>query len=551
MKKKLRVGLLVDDHLVDSWVFDMVQKINASEHSEIILIIKKIQKVKKKQTRIRRLWENRNSLFYHWYLTIEPIFFKPHTHLFYKRDLRKIIDCPTLSISPKEIGYDDVISEEDVNKVKSENVDVLIKLGFNHLKGNILKCCKCGVWGYHHGDSSVIRGSSKGSWEVLEKYKETAVIIQILREDLDDSIIIGKDFLSPHKYSITINKQWYFNKSKSLILKNLKELYFLGEDEFFKRVKKQNTPLFYFNSFKSTPTNVKLLKLVTKNIYKYLKFKIKYTFHFGQWFLLFNFENKEAISKSFHLFKRILPPKDRFWADPFVIEKNNKYFIFIEELIFKENKGRIAVIEMDQNGNYSAPKVVLKEDYHLSYPFLIEQDGELYMIPETSQNKSIQAYKCVEFPLKWKFSKILMNNIHALDTTIVKHKGKYWMFTNVQENGGASANNELFLFYADDLITDKWIPHPCNPIVSDVKCSRPAGKIFTEGGRLFRPGQNCTNRYGYGIQINEIVELSETSYQEIKIQSILPNWSKDVKCIHTLNHSGKITVIDSLIDRAK
>ena len=49
----------------------------------------------------------------------------------------------------------------------------------------------------------------------------------------------------------------------------------------------------------------------------------------------------------------------------------------------------------------------------------------------------------------------------------------------------------------------------------------------------------------------EIVELSETSYQEIKIQSILPNWSKDVKCIHTLNHAGKMTVIDSLIDRAK
>ncbi len=555
MKKKLRIGLLIDNYFVSSLGLDIIEQINKSEHSEVILIIKKHKKLKrKKHVFARRLWENRNSWFYKCYLAIENKLFKSYSNFFCKRDLRKIVNCSTLNVVPKQVGLNDIISQEDVNKIKSENVDILIKLGFNVLRGDILKCCKYGVWAYHHGDNSLTRGGPVGVYEVLDQVKRTAVTIQILNENLDKSLIIGKVFLAPHRKSIIITRLRYWWKSKSLLLQKLKELHSIGEDEFFKRVKKQTVPTFYFNRLRHTPTNFELLKLVTINGYKYLKFKIKYRFNFDQWFLLFNFENKgSSISRSFYCFNRILPPKDRFWADPFIIEKNNKYFIFIEELVFKEHKGKISVIEMDENGNYSSPKVVLKENYHLSYPFLIEQDGELYMIPETSQSKSIQAYKCVEFPLKWELSKILMNNIQALDTTILKYKGKYWMFTNIRQNKNksASADDDLFLFYADDLITDKWIPHPCNPIVSDVKCSRPAGKIFTEGGRLFRPGQNCTNRYGYGIQIKEIVELNETRYQEITVQSIFPNWSKDTKCIHTLNHSGKLTVIDSVITRTK
>ena len=54
-------------------------------------------------------------------------------------------------------------------------------------------------------------------------------------------------------------------------------------------------------------------------------------------------------------FKKIIPPKDRFYADPFLIEFDN-YYIFIEELMYNTKKGHISVIKMDDQGNYDRPK---------------------------------------------------------------------------------------------------------------------------------------------------------------------------------------------------
>ena len=46
---------------------------------------------------------------------------------------------------------------------------------------------------------------------------------------------------------------------------------------------------------------------------------------------------------------KIIPPKDRFWADPHVLFKDNKYYIFIEEYIFNKKKGHISVIQINKN----------------------------------------------------------------------------------------------------------------------------------------------------------------------------------------------------------
>lgn len=160
------------------------------------------------------------------------------------------------------------------------------------------------------------------------------------------------------------------------------------------------------------------------------KFKLVNFFFFKQWILLFKIEKHDKISTSFFKFKKILPPKDRFWADPFIIEKNDKYYIFIEELIYKENKGKISLIEMDKNGNYSPAQVILERNYHLSYPFLFEENDTLYMIPETAENRTIELYKCIEFPEKWEFCTNLMEDVYAVDSTIVKKDNKYWLFCN-------------------------------------------------------------------------------------------------------------------------
>ena len=206
---------------------------------------------------------------------------------------------------------------------------------------------------------------------------------------------------------------------------------------------------------------------------------------------------------------------------------------------------------MDTKGNYEQPVTVLNRPFHLSYPFVFEWHDGLYMMPETNDNKTIELYKCVEFPYGWEFEKNIMEDVNAVDATLFQHQDKWWLFVNMAENEGASYCDELFLFHSNSPMTSEWVPHPRNPIISDVKKSRPAGSIFKRNGRIYRPSQNCSHRYGYGFNLNEIIRLTETEYEEKTVTSVEPNWDKKIIAAHTFNYGHGLTLINAMLRRHK
>ena len=255
--------------------------------------------------------------------------------------------------------------------------------------------------------------------------------------------------------------------------------------------------------------------------------------------LLYNLEDNDDAPFDFKKYKPLIPPKGIFWADPFIIERDDKFYIFLEACATKIGaKGIISVIEMDKEGNHKAPVTILKKDYHLSYPFMFEWENELYMIPETGQNATIELYKCINFPLQWEFQYNLMENVLAYDSTLFFHNNKWWLFANMKQNKEMSSWDELYLFHADSPVSKTWISHPLNPIISDVTRARPAGNIFIKDGAIYRPSQNSAYKYGYGLKINKITKLTETEYEEVTVESIEPNWDKSITTIHTYNKVG-------------
>jgi len=251
-------------------------------------------------------------------------------------------------------------------------------------------------------------------------------------------------------------------------------------------------------------------------------------------------------------YKEIVPPNNGFWADPCVFNTGDgKHFIFFEELIYAKKRAHLSVIELKEDGTISKPQIVLEKPYHLSYPFVFKEGNDIYMIPETSANKTIELYKCISFPDKWEFQMNLMENLHAVDTTIHKKDGKYWMFVNIKENKGASAWDELFLFYADTLFTQDWKAHPQNPIISDVQQSRPAGHLIEHQGKLYRPSQDCSCTYGYATNMNEVLTLNEKEYKERIIEKLLPKWNDKVTAVHTLSNNNGLTVLDARYKRKR
>lgn len=554
IKHKLKIGLLIDSYTVPSWVFDMVDMIKKSEHSEITLIVlKKETPQPTKNSFLKNLWKKRSVILFEIYNKIDKKIFKPSPYAFTPKNLKDNVNCSEIIVSPNVINHNDCITEADINQIKTYDIDVFIKLGFNNLVGEIFNSSKFGIWAYHHADYNLKRANHlSGAWEVFEDWDETKAVVLKLSEDLENCVKLHEAFFSTDHVSIKRNMNMLYRNSVSILPRKLDELFQIGEKEFFQKLKKQKTePLFYYNRDFKAPTNLEFIKVFYINWEKAIKGMISRKFYISQWIILFKLNKTKKISKSFYKFKRILPPKDSFWADPFVFEKNDKYYIFIEEFVNKEHKGKISVIEMDQNGNYGQPTVVLEKDYHLSYPFLIEDGGELYMMPETEENRTIELYKCVDFPTKWELKKVLINDIMAVDATILKHNDKFWLFTNVKEYKGINVINELMLFYTDNLLEGNWESHPQNPIAIDHRHSRPAGNIFKLNDRIFRPGQDCSKHYGYGMQLMEIMTLNENEYEERYIQSIYPNWEKDVRSVHTLNYSGKLTVIDAIVKRRR
>ena len=550
MTEKLKIGLMIDSTNVPYWVYVMIEKINQSNYAKIELLIVNGSEISKNST-LTKIKNNRNYFLYKIYTKLENKIYKPELDVFTTYDLKdKLSNVKELTVIPKQTKYSDWIKPEDVKEILENDLDVIVRLGFRILRGNILNAAKCGVWSFHHGDNDVNRGGPAGFWEVFQNHPVTGSILQIINEELDEGKVLAKSYSTTDPMLVKRNCNNYYNKTLSFLPRKLKELHELGEDKFLQKVEEENKDIkFYSNRLYVKPTNTEFFRMGCSNFGKFLKRNLENTYSFEQWGLLFDI--KKEISKSMWRYKKILPPKDRFWADPHIVTMDENYFIFIEEYIYNQSKGHIAIIKMDKEGNYDYLGKVLEKDYHLSYPFVFEFENNFYMIPETESNNNIELYKCVDFPKKWEYHGEIMNNINAVDTTIFNHDNKWWMFTGIKENIGGSNSDELFLFYSDNPLTDKWEPHPKNPIISDVRQARPAGKIFSFKDKLYRPSQNGSKFYGYGVSINQINNISKNEYEETSITSILPNWDKNITRVHTFAYDSGLSMIDAKIKRRR
>jgi hypothetical protein len=290
-------------------------------------------------------------------------------------------------------------------------------------------------------------------------------------------------------------------------------------------------------------------QLFNPGIPYFISKRIRSLFFMDQWIILAA-ANTKANSPAWVDFIPIIPPPDRDWADPFVIVRDGKYFIFLEEKLYATNRGRIVCLTLNRELEIQAAQVVLERQYHLSYPFLLEHNKQLYMIPESAENHQIELYRCVRFPDQWEFEKVLIKNVDAVDSTLIDHNGMWWLFANVIMPEGSSWDT-LNLYFSDDPLSSEWTPHPRNPIVKNIRSARPAGRIIVDHGGLVRPSQDCSVRYGYAINFNRITKLTKSDYKETSEQSFKPPQKGGIIATHTWNQTNDLVTIDAVYRRRR
>ena len=266
-----------------------------------------------------------------------------------------------------------------------------------------------------------------------------------------------------------------------------------------------------------------------------------------QWFLLAGQRERNAwcIPDPAHL-TPLYPPADCFWADPFAWSQAGQRFIFMEEYPFHAGRGRISALELGADLKPLGPAVpVLDEDRHLSYPFLFSFQGDLYMVPESAAARRVDLYRCHRFPFGWTRAGTLLAGLQAADATLFEHQGRWWLLCSARL-GRARLNDSLFAFHADSPLSDRWTPHTANPLVRDYAGARPAGRVFVDqSGRLLRPAQVSVPRYGYGLALNEVLELTPERFRERRIWAASGSASGGRRALHHLDWHEGLMVMDA------
>ena len=557
-KPTLRIGLLLDSVFLPRCVAEVVDHIGKSNFAKVELLIynteAQTEESEPKQPRsiARKIIETFTdskqrkrflfSLYQRWDLRNIEDSNDPLALIDYSDKFKQI---ESLSVTPIRKRFVHRFPPEAIDQIRSKKLDILLRFGFNILRGDVLTAAQFGIWSYHHGDNDYYRGGPAYFWEVYEGNPISGAILQVLTEELDAGKVLCKGLFSSDSGRLSHAKnrlQPYWGAS-TFIIQKLCELQKYGWEHIQQNMVKP-APYLGKKKIYSTPTNWEMLQWLGPLILQKAYLKLVRQPKIQHWMLAVRTGASSVMdtapSPVLSGFRWIESPKGQFYADPFLIEVDGKMWVFYEDYDYAKKYGKISCSELRQ-GELGKPVTAIdRPTYHLSYPCVFRDGGKLFMIPESDSLGTVDLYRCVQFPDTWEVEKELYRG-HAVDTTIWIEHGIYWFFVTIWEpRGGAT---QLWLFHADS-IDGKWTTHPASPLSTDVRYSRGGGAVFKHNGKLFRPSQDCSKIYGGSFTLNEIVVLDRNNYQEQPFVTVNPDWGDEWVGTHTYCRLGDVEIID-------
>ena len=233
------------------------------------------------------------------------------------------------------------------------------------------------------------------------------------------------------------------------------------------------------------------------------------------------------------------PYRDRWFADPFILkETEDEIVVFVEECPMENPKGILCELVLDKKTKRLKQRFVLLElDTHLSYPAIIRYDGKIYVYPENGASGQLNIYEYDSVSHKL-INPVCILDEAVADATILYHQGQFMMLATKYPK----TQEEVFLYESESLF-GPFVQIGEKPIQSSRSCSRPGGGWFFANGQLFRPAQNCLERYGFALSLMS-VEKNNAIFQEKIAFSILPHSYQYSEGLHTINFLRDMCVVD-------
>ncbi len=542
----LRIGILIQNfEELQNWEFRIIDIIKKDPNMELNLLIKDIRSKNELKVIIDKSLTISGKISD--YIQNKQICIETNRYLSSLKEINKensiefLNSISTIKVKPHVINNFDLFDNYTIKKIKTFDLDVVIKLGFNLLSENLSKVAKNGIWFLSHSNLSLKGGGFPGFWEVL--LREAVVEVSLIQLDSEvhgKGKIIDKAFYNLNYRSFVITNNLVTESSVSLLFKNLRRLLDLGQI-----VVNEEVDL----SVSSKPPNLTDINRYIFGFYwNYLSDKLKNISSSErkdqQWTLFIGKDN--FIEADLSKLRPVKVPDDEFWADPFLFLYQNDHYIFFESYSYISKRGKICCGKVKDDQLVDVIDV-LDLDYHLSYPFIFEEDNQIFMMPETGQNKRLELYRCLSFPDQWELYSTAFEGESIQDTTLFIDKNhQKWLFLNKVLSPGTDRTSELYIYRIDSLKFDKIQPHKQNPVLIDSRVARNGGAIFRYQNKTYRPSQSNTDGvYGKALNINQIQKLTIEKYQEKLIRKVEPDFQKDLVSMHHLHQIDGMFVFDA------
>jgi hypothetical protein len=237
-----------------------------------------------------------------------------------------------------------------------------------------------------------------------------------------------------------------------------------------------------------------------------------------------------------------------YLADPFGLQRGGTTHIFVEAFDYRNQHGVIEHHEFGSDLIWKNKSLALACPFHLSYPFLVEDGGEVFMVPESHRAGEIALYRARRFPGEWVRETAMLPGVAGAEPSLLRHEGRWWMFFTMVGPDKTRELRELHVAYADSL-TGPWRRHAQNPIVDDRSGARPGGTPFVAlDGSVMLPVQDCCDTYGGAINFLRFATLAP---ERVEVGRAGPRLTGDLvsdshrEGCHTLSSCGELTLIDT------
>lgn len=430
-----------------------------------------------------------------------------------------------------------------IEALRALHPDVILHCAPGPVSATLVPLARFGVWSIHLAEPNQPRPLAPYFHEMdqAKQLSGAALLmhggplggVQVLTQALvatEHSLFRGKNSVRPVLTALTF------------VIRKLRDLHVRGWERFAETVVPLSQPPI---APRALPRNREMLKFLAPRAHQRFvnlvrpppqSFRWRLALRSGHLGKLTNGVTPEGLA-AFHW---VNPPQGGYFADPFLIRREGRLWLFCEELTYAEGKGALVCMEVLPDGQLSEPVRILTRPYHLSYPAVFESDGDVFMIPETMESGKVELYQAVSFPHSWVKVRDLLS-LHAADCTPFLHEGRHWLF--VPAIDPTESSYQLLLFHATRLDGD-WTLHPASPVTLDVRHARCAGAIVFQDGKLFRPSQECAPYYGHQLNLHQITRLDPEHYEERLVCTLSPAFWPGLRGVHTYATHGDLEIID-------